>query len=64
MADVNGDGKDELVVDNVYFKQGYTGGTRYTLSQFDRFHTYMIGDVDGDGCFLADSIYFSETVVS
>ena len=50
MADVNGDGKDELVVDNVYFKQGYTGGTRYTLSQFDRFHTYMIGDVDGDGC--------------
>lgn len=50
MADINGDGKDELVVDNVYFKQGYTGGTRYTLSQFDRFYTYMIGDVDGDGC--------------
>lgn len=50
MADINGDGKDELLVDNVYFKQGYTGGTRYTLSQFDRFYTYMIGDVDGDGC--------------
>ena len=50
MADVNGDGKDELVVDNVYFQQEYTGGTRYTLSQFDKFYTYMIGDVDGDGC--------------
>ena len=50
MADVNGDGKDELVIDNVYFKDGYTTGTRYTLSQFSVFYTYMIGDVDGDGC--------------
>ena len=50
MADVNGDGKDELVIDNVYFKDGYTTGTRYTLSQFGVFYTYMIGDVDGDGC--------------
>ena len=50
MADVNGDGKDELVIDNVYFKDGYATGTRYTLSQFSVFYTYMIGDVDGDGC--------------
>ena len=50
MADVNGDGKDELVIDNVYFEDGYTTGTRYALSQFSVFYTYMIGDVDGDGC--------------
>ena len=43
MADVNGDGKDELVIDNVYFEDGYTTGTRYALSQFSVFYTYMIG---------------------
>ena len=50
MADVNGDGKDELVIDNFYFKNGYAAGTEYALSQFSVFYTYMIGDVDGDGC--------------
>ena len=50
MADVNGDGKDELVIDNFYFKNGYAAGTEYALSRFSVFYTYMIGDVDGDGC--------------
>lgn len=50
MADVDGDGKDELVIDNRYYKQGSTGGTTYSLSKFSTFHSYMIGDVDGDGC--------------
>lgn len=50
MADVNGDGNDELLVNDAYFKLEYTGGTRYPLPAFNQSDTYMIGDVDGDGC--------------
>lgn len=50
IADVDGDGQGELVVDDYYYNYGVSNGIHYGLNRPSSSYSWTIGDFDNDGC--------------
>jgi RHS repeat-associated protein len=59
MADINNDGKDELVIHNKYYKHGSTSPMSYTLYEPTASYQWTFGDFDADG--TQDIILYTST---